>query len=142
MGQRGGSGLLFDGALIPAVRTESAQAIGYWWGVSEGAVWRWRKALGISRAGTEGSRLLIQAAAHMGAAAIKARTWTQEESEQRRQRSVALGLGMYLNAGYHGPWGTPDEVALLGTAPDEVVAGQIGRTVTAVRVKKQRIERS
>jgi hypothetical protein len=52
MGQRGGHGLLFEGQLIQAVRTESALAICFWWGVSEGVVWRWRKVLGIPRAGT------------------------------------------------------------------------------------------
>ena len=44
--------------------------------------------------------------------------------------------------GYHRRWRTPEEVALLGTAPDEVIAVQVGKTVTAVRVKKQRVERS
>ncbi len=84
--------------------------------------------------------MLIQAAAQLGAAAIKARTWTREEREQQRQRSLALNLGQHLWSGYHGQCWTPEELALLGTSSDEVVAAQIGRTVNAVRVKRQRIE--
>ena len=72
---------------------------------------------------------------------MKARTWTEEQRQQRQRRSQALDLGHYLQAGFHGPWWTPEEVALVGTAPDEVVAAQIGRTVNAVRVKRQHIER-
>ncbi len=140
IGSRGGSGLLLDDQLAHAVRNESAKALGFWWGVSADVVWRWRKLLGIPRAGTEGSRVLIQAAAQLGAAAIKARTWTREEREQQRQRSLALNLGQHLWSGYHGQWWTPEELALLGTSSDEVVAAQIGRTVNAVRVKRQRIE--
>src|ERR1700722_8149266 len=37
---RGGCGLLLDDELARAVRTESAAAVSYWWGVSEGVVWR------------------------------------------------------------------------------------------------------
>ncbi len=70
----------------------------------------------------EGRKLLIHAAAQ----AMKARTWTQDEREQRRQRSLTLGLARHLWArGYHGRWWTPDEVALLGTAPHAVTAAQI-----------------
>jgi hypothetical protein len=46
---RGGSGLLLDDELARAVRNESALAIGYWWGVTDGVVWRWRKILGVGR---------------------------------------------------------------------------------------------
>jgi hypothetical protein len=38
--------LLVEEELVRAVRNESATALAYWWGVSEGVVWRWRKALG------------------------------------------------------------------------------------------------
>jgi hypothetical protein len=48
VGRRGGSGLLADEELARAVRTESANAIRYWFGVSVDVVWRWRKALGVT----------------------------------------------------------------------------------------------
>jgi hypothetical protein len=47
----GGSGLLVDAELARAIRTESASAIRYWWGVSSKAVWHWRRALDVSRWG-------------------------------------------------------------------------------------------
>jgi hypothetical protein len=49
------------GDLARAVRLESAAAIGYWWDVSAGVVWRWRKALGVGRMDSPGSRRQILA---------------------------------------------------------------------------------
>src|SRR5262245_4370157 len=40
--------------LVTAIKRESAQAVGYWWGVKSHTVWRWRKALGADRS-TEGT---------------------------------------------------------------------------------------
>jgi hypothetical protein len=48
--------LLVDQELTRAVRQESAAAVRYWWGVSVGVVWRWRRALGASETNNEGSR--------------------------------------------------------------------------------------
>src|SRR4051794_24111840 len=59
---RGGSGLLLAGALVKAVRRESAAAVMFWWGVSVAVVWRWRKALGVRGMDSEGSRRLTLAA--------------------------------------------------------------------------------
>src|SRR5262245_20654845 len=92
----GGSGLLVDEELSRAVRSGSAAAVMYWWGVGVHAVWRWRKALGVGRMDSAGSRRLIQAAAEQGAEGIKRREWTAEEREQYRQRAVELDLGRFL----------------------------------------------
>jgi hypothetical protein len=62
-GTGGGSGVLVDEELARAVRRESAAAITHWWRVAECAVWRWRKALGVTRTNNEGSRRLIRTAA-------------------------------------------------------------------------------
>ena len=62
-GTGGGSGVLVDDELARAVRSESAAAIRHWWRVAECAVWRWRKALGVTRTNNEGSRRLIRTAA-------------------------------------------------------------------------------
>jgi hypothetical protein len=51
----GHPGLLVDEELLRAIRTESALALRYWFGVSGWVVWTWRKAFGVSRFGTEGS---------------------------------------------------------------------------------------
>src|SRR5262249_8068087 len=69
----GGPGLLLDEALARAVRHESAAAIRFGWGVSVGVVWRWRKALGVSRTNTEASRRLMRASAERGDAARRQR---------------------------------------------------------------------
>jgi hypothetical protein len=39
--------VLLDEELARAVRLESAAADGFWWGVGEDVVWRWRKALTV-----------------------------------------------------------------------------------------------
>jgi hypothetical protein len=60
VGVRGGSRLLVTEELVRAIRTESSLAITLWWGVRVETVWRWRKAFGVTRWGTEGSRRLHQ----------------------------------------------------------------------------------
>jgi hypothetical protein len=135
-GTGGGSGILLDEELAHAVRCESAAAVMHWWGVSVGVVWRWRKALGVTRTDNEGSRRLIHAAAGLGAAAMQERGLTEEECDARSRQSIRLNLAQYLQTGYHGPRWTPAQLQLLGTAPDDVVAAQVGRTVEAVRCKR------
>lgn len=56
----GRASLILCGDLIRAIQTESALAIGYWWGVSGFVIARWRKVLGIDQVGTEGSLRLYQ----------------------------------------------------------------------------------
>jgi hypothetical protein len=85
--------LLVDDELARAVRQESAAAVRWWWGVSVGVVWRWRKALGVTRATNEGSRRLIRAAAEKGAAAQRGVPLPAEQVERRRQTALELDLG-------------------------------------------------
>jgi hypothetical protein len=135
----GGSGLLIDEELARAVRHESAAAVMFWWGASQRAVWAWRKALGVGRADSEGSRRLIQAAAEQGAEAIRARDWTEKERQQRRRVNAEKGLARNLVTGYHGPLWTPEDIALLGTLPDEEVARRTARTTNGVRIMRTRL---
>jgi hypothetical protein len=94
LGHRGGSGLLIDDELARAVRSESAAAVMFWWGVSCNAVWLWRKALGVEgRDGTEGSRRLIRAAAEKGADQVRGKPLSAEQVERRRRTARALNLG-------------------------------------------------
>ena len=67
VGGRSAPSILLDDELARAVRLESAAAIRYWWDVSAGVVWRWRKALGVGRMDNPGSRHLILAASAKGA---------------------------------------------------------------------------
>src|SRR3712207_3633587 len=96
-GPGGGSGLLVDEELARVVRHEAAAAVRYWWGASEGAVWRWRRALGVGRADPEGSRPLIQAAAETGAALTRGQKLPPEQVERRRQTAIDLNLGRSLH---------------------------------------------
>jgi hypothetical protein len=62
-----------------------------------------------------------------------------EYRERRRQTVLALGLARHPQPGYHGPRWTPEQLWLLGTDEDEVVAAEIGRTAGAVRVKRTQL---
>jgi hypothetical protein len=135
----GGSRLLLDEELARAVRCESAAAVRHWWRVSVGAVWRWRKALGVTRTNNDGSRRLIHAAADLGAAAMRERGLTDEECDERSRTARRLNLAQYLRTGYHGPRWTKAQLRLLGKYPDDVVAARVGRTVDAVRCKRTRL---
>jgi hypothetical protein len=85
--------MLVDDELLRAIRTESAEAIKYWFGVSTCTVWSWRKAFGISQWGTEGSRRLHQALSETGAAVLRDKPLSSEQVEQRRRRAIKLNLG-------------------------------------------------
>ncbi len=50
--------IILCGALVEAVRRESAKAVAYWWGVGKFTVWKWRKALGVDRL-TDGTSALF-----------------------------------------------------------------------------------
>ena len=118
---------LVDDELARAVRTESAAAIRYWWGVSVGVVWRWRRALGVGRMDNPGSRRLIRAVSATGAAAGRGPGPTPEQAERRR-------LWRELNVA---PRWTAAHLALLGDLPDDEVARRTGRSWNAVRQKRE-----
>jgi hypothetical protein len=84
----------------------------------------------------EGSARLIRAAAEMGATAVGAKEWTQEERERRRQINARLGLSKNLVLDYNGPLWRAWEIDLLGTIPDREVARRTGRSVAGVRKKR------
>lgn len=69
VGRKGCPSLLVDGELARALRTESAAAVGHWWGAAPGVVSRWRKAAGVGME-NPGSRRLIRAAALKGGRAL------------------------------------------------------------------------
>lgn len=137
-GPGGGSGLLVDEELARAIRNESALAIKYWWGVTHGTLWWWRRTLGVARDDPEGSKRLIQAAANAGADKQRGVKLLDEEIERRRQTAIALNLKQYLRPGGKNPW-TVEQLALLHDHSDEEVAALTGRSVTAIRVKRWRV---
>jgi hypothetical protein len=131
--QRGGGGLIVNATLERAIRTESAESLRHFFGVTKGVVWRWRKAFGIPRAGTPGSAARIAESSAKGAAAMKSKEWTAEELDRKSKRSKLLGLkstGRWAIGGW-----TNEQRALLGTDDDEVIAARVGRTKGAVAAK-------
>jgi len=138
-GRGGGSGLLVEEELARAVRTESALAVRFWWGVNHGTVARWRKALGVDGYSPPGTRRLRQAASEAGADALRGKQLPPEQVGRRRRTARELGLWRTLQPGYHGPRWTEGQLRLLGTDTDEAVAALVGRTPAAVRVKRTRL---
>jgi hypothetical protein len=51
-------------------------------------------------------------------------------------RSLVLNLECHLPTGDYGPLWTAEQLQLLGTEPDDVVAARTGRTANAVRQKR------
>jgi hypothetical protein len=99
------------------VRCESAQAVAYWWGVVLSVVWRWRNALGVERF-NEGSRLLhARAAAETGR---KTRGRKQPPEQVRRRVATKRQRGtLYIPRRWAETGWTPEQLARLGTLPDE-----------------------
>src|SRR5262249_42689400 len=132
----GGSGLLVDDELVRAIRSESALAIRYGWGVASYTVWRWRLAFGVEgHAATEGSRRLIQANADKGGATLRGKQRPRDQRERQGQTRRAKGLpgptGRWTGKGW-----AQEQLRLLGTMPDAEVAQRTGKTETAVRVRR------
>ena len=137
--QRGGCGLWVNDELATAIRTESAAALRYWFGVSSGVVWKWRKSFGVGgHATTQGSKKAIRAAAKKGAAGVKAKVWTDAELDAKSALSKALRLRPPDRWKGRGGW-TADEVKLLAIHSDAELAAEIGRSVAAVRGKRRAV---
>jgi hypothetical protein len=120
--------------LVRAIRTESAAALKHWFGVGTKAVWNWRRAFRVERLGTRGSRQAHRAASLQGGAAMRAKDWTDEELD--RKSAAARARGTRPGPRWKDTGWTPDQLALLGTDDDEVIARKVGRTPGAVRSQR------
>jgi hypothetical protein len=119
----GGSGILVEDELARAIRTESAAAVGFWWGVSEHTVWRWRMTLGVDRKNNPGTVRLTAIASEKGAAKVRGKKLEPEQVEAMRKRAKEMNQGRFI-APHRRPGGRPwpqEELALLGTADDDVI---------------------
>jgi hypothetical protein len=134
IGHRGGSGLLVDEEMLRALRAESSAALQHWFGVHEATVWRWRKAFGIPRYGTEGSRRLHQDVSERGAAKVLGKKLPKAFVRRRIKIRAAKGFKMpkrWKKTGRQ-QW----EIDLLGTASDAELAARFGRSEGAVRAMR------
>jgi hypothetical protein len=79
--------------LAKAVRRESAQAVGHWWGASKWAVWTWKKALGVPVT-TEGtSRLRSDYTHEPWAVEARQKAHAKAQDPQRREKIAAARRG-------------------------------------------------
>lgn len=140
-GQRGGSGLWVNATLERAIRSESAESLKHWFGVSQACVHDWRKWAGVDGwTKTPGSRRLHREASLAGADATRGRTLTTAECDRRSERAKALDLIRHAREPrWAGKGWTGEMDALLGTAPDAVLADRWGKTANAVRVRRRRL---
>jgi hypothetical protein len=90
--------LLVDDELLRAIRTESALALKYWFGVGSRAVWNWRKAFGVVKWGTEGSRRLHRALSEAGAEVTRGRPLSRKQVEQWQSSINQAELGTVSTA--------------------------------------------
>lgn len=135
---RSAPSLLVDDELLRAIRHEASVAVCFWWGVSENVVRRWRTTFSVTRTNNPGTYRLVRAAAQAGAAAVQMMPCPEELRERRRRNALEKNYAERLiNAADPRDW-TAEELALLGTADDAVVASKIGRTVEAVRLARTR----
>jgi hypothetical protein len=93
----------------------------------------------VTRTNNSGSRRLIRAASAKGADACRGVPLAPEQVEIRRHNAREKNLAQYLRPGYHGPWWSRAEMALLGKLPDDEVARRTGRTWSAVRQKREEL---
>jgi len=134
--RRGGCGLLMTEELVRAIRTESALALKHWLGISDHTVWCWRKGFGVGRWGTEGSRQLHHALSEAGTDKVRGKPVPRSVIQKHVATRKARGVPPPKRWAKDG-W-TPSQLALLGTVQDDEVAGRIGRTPDAVRIKRTR----
>jgi hypothetical protein len=130
---------LVDDELVRAIRSESSLAIQYWWGVQVETVWRWRKAFGVGRYNEGSAKLRVDLNEKL-ANRTRGKKLPPDQVERRRRTARELNLGQHLavaRACREGLW-TRKELRLLGKMPDAEVAEQIGRTVNAVRIKREK----
>jgi hypothetical protein len=74
--------LLVNDELARAIRTESAAALKFWFGVGAKVVWQWRKAFDIGQWGTEGSKRLHEQTTEKAAILIG---WSIERQKSKLQ---------------------------------------------------------
>ena len=109
----------------------------YWWGVTFGAVSRWRKALGVERMNDGSARLRQELNEEIGASL---RGVPLPASMRERMRDAALADGRQPSGRWDEDGWTPEQLALLGTLPDEQVAERTDRTENAVRIMRERLD--
>ena len=112
-------------------------ALKRWWGISTRTAWSWRRCFGVSRLGSEGSRILHQEVCENAALSTRGGEIADDVLEQRIKTRKGRGYPP-PNRWEKDGW-KPHEVALLGTMGDTELANKLARTRSAVRSKRVRL---
>jgi hypothetical protein len=135
----GSPSLIVDEELARAVREESAEAIRYWWGVSNVTVMRWRQALGANRKNNAGSQVLIRAATKKARASQDPNRSTEYRQKQRENINRRRQAGQAPELAHGKKAWSPAHKALLGTMPDRDVAACTGHPLSSVKSMRLRL---
>jgi hypothetical protein len=122
---------LVDDELERAIRHDSVLALRYWWGIGTSTAQRWRRAFGVGRMDSEGSRRLFLGVIQQGLVAGR-------RARPRRARRRGHVIAGVVPAGDLGLLWTPEEIALVGVLPGEEVGRRTGRTPDPVRHVRER----
>lgn len=134
----GAHSLILTATLAKAVKTETAQDIMAWFGVSEGTVWGWRRALGVTRDNNPGTKAAYQATRNIPPeAAARGRAKALEpEAQAKMLDSIAAGMSSRRPHPEAINW-TPRMDAVLGAMPDEQAAQALGISKTKVALRRR-----
>jgi hypothetical protein len=77
-----------------AIRRESSIAVGYWWGVGQDRVWKWRKALGVGATTKGTSKLRSAYTLEPWAVEAWAKAQTKAGDPARREKITAAKRGV------------------------------------------------
>ena len=103
--------------------------------LSRGASVSW-----LPRTNNKGTNRLVKRSAQFGGEVTKERVWTDEERQERAEQAERLNLVRHAQAALRRQQGwKASELRLLGRKPDAEVASRIGRSVNAVRIKRERL---
>ncbi|MVN88309.1 hypothetical protein GO986_16305 [Deinococcus sp. HMF7620] len=134
----GAHSLILTPALVRAVRTETAGDVQEAFGVSEGTVWGWRKALGVTRDNNPATKAAYAATRNIPPEAA-ARGRQHALSPEARQKALES-----IKAGWQDRQPHPETItwtakmdALLGTLPDEQAAQALGVSKTKVAQRRR-----
>jgi hypothetical protein len=84
--------LIVYGALAKAVRTESAVAVCYWWGVTAQTISKWRGVMGVG-SDTDGSRELRREHGKRNIKTVGPRLWSKAHDPERAAKIAAAKRG-------------------------------------------------
>lgn len=161
---KGRQSLIVFGDLARAVRCESGSAVAHYWGVASCTVTKWRRALDVEPMNEGSLRLLrhhmkksllaaktpealaklraaktgvpapprVRAALLRVAQAPRSEAWRQALSRNRKQQAADGTLRGLTNIRRF----TAEEIALLGTDTDSVVAAKLGRGQKTIQWKR------